>query len=114
MRQRGALLRCGGSGHWPSNIHDVEVPEGSQDSVTKLVFHHAGTMESSGWIEVWVDRTAGPYVLVVRPDPTEGFVVLDPREDYRVVFADESYDEVKMWLLEDEYEMVRGRFCFDD
>jgi hypothetical protein len=35
--------------------------------------------------------------------------VYDPAEQYKVIFASPDYEEAKLWLLEDEYELVRGR-----
>ncbi|BAZ83339.1 hypothetical protein PN497_20410 [Sphaerospermopsis kisseleviana CS-549] len=35
--------------------------------------------------------------------------ILDPTENYKIVFACSSYEEAKLWLLEDEYERVEGR-----
>lgn len=63
----------------------------------------------SNWIEVWLDDTLDPpYILVVR-EAESGVEVLDPLEANRVVFASSDYEDVRLWLLEDEYEMVRGR-----
>lgn len=70
------------------------------------------------WFEVWAeDRDPSPpYLLVVRPDPagTGRLQVLDPKEGDRVVFEDEDYEAVKLWLLEDEFELVTGRTMLSD
>jgi hypothetical protein len=35
--------------------------------------------------------------------------VLDPKERDGVVFESEDYEVVRIWLLEDEFELVEGR-----
>ena len=68
------------------------------------------------WFEVWAeDRDPSPpYLLLVRPDPaaTGRLQVLDPKQGDAVVFESEDYEAVRMWLLEDEFELVRGRTKF--
>jgi len=46
--------------------------------------------------------------------PTSKIEVLDPCEANRVVFRATEYEDAKLWLLEDEYEMVQGRVPLDD
>lgn len=58
------------------------------------------------WYEVWADESAEiPYVLVLclRGEAAE---VLDPGAGNTVVFSGKTYEEAKMWLLEDEYVLV--------
>ena len=67
---------------------------------------------SSNWYEVWADEgKAVPYVLLLLPnrDDQTGVVVVDPRENCRVVHHASDYDTAKLWLLEDEYTRVEGR-----
>lgn len=33
----------------------------------------------------------------------------DPKENYKVVFSSPDYDQVRLWLLEDEYIRIEGR-----
>jgi hypothetical protein len=63
------------------------------------------------WFEVWADAgLEPPYLLLTMPDKAKGiFVVLDPQDGGKQVFAAESYDELRLWLLEDEYDKVLGR-----
>jgi hypothetical protein len=35
--------------------------------------------------------------------------VYDPNQNYELAFSSDSYEEAKLWLLEDEYERVEGR-----
>ncbi len=60
--------------------------------------------------EIWVDPTSvPPYVLMLLGDDKNNFCIFDPTEDYKIVFACSSYEEARLWLLEDEYERVEGR-----
>jgi hypothetical protein len=64
---------------------------------------------NSYWYEVWADEgQVVPYILLLRPS-SKGFEVLDPREGNKQVFESESYEEAKMWLLEDEFVIVGRR-----
>ena len=64
--------------------------------------------------ELWVDPTSiPPYVLMLLGDDQDNFCIFDPAEGYKVVFACSSYEEAKMWLLEDEYERVEGRLLVE-
>jgi hypothetical protein len=67
----------------------------------------------TSWYELWADEGLPvPYILLLRP--TQGaFEVLDPAEDNKKVFESPSYDDARMWLLEDEYVLV-GRKELDD
>jgi hypothetical protein len=60
------------------------------------------------FLEVWVD-TLLPYVLLLLSDQSGYWYVYDPAEQYKVIFASQDYEEAKLWLLEDEYEPVKGR-----
>ena len=64
------------------------------------------------WYEVWTsDASDIPYVLLLlyvpgRPDCR---VIVDPKEGDKVIFTAPTYDEAKLWLLEDEFTPVDGR-----
>ncbi|MBD2777135.1 hypothetical protein [Iningainema tapete] len=60
--------------------------------------------------ELWVDPTASPpYVLILLSDADGRICIYDPTQNYQVVFSSDTYEEAKLWLLEDEYERVEGR-----
>ena len=63
----------------------------------------------NSWFEIWTDTGhTPPYVLIVQSDGRD-INVFDPQENRRKVFTAQDYDTVRYWLLEDEFEMVRGR-----
>lgn len=69
------------------------------------------------WYEVWAEETDGiPYLLILSPSLTEKdkFIIIDPKENNRVVDTLPDYDSAKLWLLEDEFTLVRGRTLIDE
>ena len=64
--------------------------------------------------ELWVDPTAVPaYVLILLGDSDGNCCVYDPNQGYKIVFSSYSYEQAKLWLLEDEYERVEGRMLVE-
>jgi hypothetical protein len=63
------------------------------------------------WYEVWSDESFDiPYILVVGQTKKDGeIIIFDPKEKDKIVFRSETYEEAKLWLLEDEYTLVDGR-----
>lgn len=63
------------------------------------------------WYEVWSDESFDiPYLLVMgQPEKNSEIVIFDPKERDIIIFRSESYEEAKLWLLEDEYTLVDGR-----
>jgi hypothetical protein len=47
--------------------------------------------------------------LLLLADASGCWQVVDPAQGYRTLLSTPSYDEAKSWVLEDEYEAVRGR-----
>jgi hypothetical protein len=67
----------------------------------------------SDWqfVETWIDPTSEiPYVLLLVADEAGGYKIYDPKEGYAVIFSGSSYEDAKNFLMEDEYEQVKGRF----
>jgi hypothetical protein len=61
--------------------------------------------------ELWIDPTASPpYTLILLSDPSGNSAIYDPAQNYQPIFTSSTYQEAKLWLLEDEYERVNGRF----
>jgi len=47
--------------------------------------------------------------LVLLCDEHENCSIYDPAQNYQAVFTGSSYQDAKLWLLEDEYERVEGQ-----
>ena len=68
--------------------------------------------DSWDFLEFWTDPTAWPpYALVLLGKESGECQIVDPSEKYKAVFRGASYNEAKMWLLEDDYERVEGRLA---
>lgn len=60
--------------------------------------------------ELWVDLTASPpYVLLLLCNSAGNCSIYDPAQSYQTVFTSTTYQDAKLWLLEDEYERVEGQ-----
>jgi hypothetical protein len=46
-------------------------------------------------------------------DDRGNYCIFDPAENYKIVFASSSYEEARLWLLEDEYERVEGKLTVE-
>lgn len=58
------------------------------------------------WYEVWADETqTPPYILLVRPAANR-FDIFDPAEGYKIVRSFDDYQEMSLWLSEDEYVLL--------
>jgi hypothetical protein len=64
--------------------------------------------------ELWIDPTASPpYTLILLTDTAGNSSIYDPAKNYQIIFSG-TYQDAKLWLLEDEYERVNGRFQTTD
>ena len=62
--------------------------------------------------EIWVDPwLSPPYILMLVKEESGKFSIQNPAQNYKSIFTSDTYEESQMWLLEDEYERVTGRFC---
>jgi hypothetical protein len=78
-----------------------------------MSFREQNLAKLSNWkfIEVWIDPTSDlPYVLMLVGDVDGSYNLYDPTEGYKVVYSAQDYESVKDFLLEDEYEQIRGRY----
>jgi len=65
--------------------------------------------------EVWIDAMLSPpYLLLLLGDSEGNCRIYDPAQGYKIVFSGNSYEEAKLWLLEDEYEPIEGRLSSAD
>ncbi|MEM8639006.1 MAG: hypothetical protein AAGG51_09355 [Cyanobacteria bacterium P01_G01_bin.54] len=60
--------------------------------------------------EFWIDPTVSPpYILIVLSHASGKTQIYDPAGEYQVIFASQTYQDAKLWLLEDEYECIAQR-----
>lgn len=75
-----------------------------------MSYHAQNLADNWEFTELWIDPTASPpYVLILLSDSSGKSCVYDPNQNYQLVFKSDTYQEAKLWLLEDEYERVEGR-----
>ncbi len=62
------------------------------------------------FLEFWADPTAWPpYALILLGKNSGVCQIVDPAAGYQTQITCASYEEAKLWLLEDEYERIEGR-----
>ncbi len=67
------------------------------------------------FLEVWIDpMQSPPYLLMLMGDRMGICHICDPVENYQVVQTSKNYEEAQLWLLEDEFEPIRGRLSIED
>jgi hypothetical protein len=49
------------------------------------------------------------YILLLLCDSEGNCQIYDPKQGEKAVFSNNNYEAAKLWLLEDEYELVEGR-----
>jgi len=75
-----------------------------------MLSHAQNITDNWEFTELWIDPTASPpYVLILLSDSSGKSCVYDLNQNYQLVFKSDTYEEAKLWLLEDEYERVEGR-----
>ena len=68
------------------------------------------------WYEIWVEEQSDSfYFLLVCPEASksERIVIIDPKENYQIIQNMPDYKTATLWLLEDEFELVRGRMEYE-
>lgn len=62
------------------------------------------------YIEVWIDSASLEYVLILKSSVDGTYEIIDPQEEKRVIQVFTTYEEAALWLREDEYDLVEGRY----
>ncbi len=62
------------------------------------------------FLELWVDPVIFPPKILMLVCAQDGTCrIFNPTSDYRLVVVHPDYQAAQEWLLEDEYERVRGQ-----
>ncbi|MDG2991494.1 hypothetical protein L3556_11215 [Candidatus Synechococcus calcipolaris G9] len=74
---------------------------------------HAPVLEEQAklwkYLELWVDPVLfPPKILMLVGDQDGTCRIFNPASDYKLVVTHPSYENAQAWLLEDEYERVKG------
>lgn len=71
--------------------------------------------ETWNFLELWVDPVLfPPKILMVVGDEDGSCRIFNPTSDYQLVVALPSYQAAEDWLIEDEYERVKGQLLAED
>ena len=67
------------------------------------------------FLEIWVDPVLfPPKILLLVSDQDGSCRIFNPTTDYKLVVAHPSYQAAQEWLLEDEYERVKGQLLAEE
>ena len=67
------------------------------------------------FLELWVDPVLfPPKILMLVGDQDGSCRVFNPALDYQLVVTHSNYDAAQEWLLEDDYERVKGQILADE
>ena len=67
------------------------------------------------FLELWVDPVLfPPKILMVVGDRDGTCRIFNPASDYKLVVAHPNYQAAQDWLLEDEYERVKGKLLAEE
>ncbi len=86
-------------------------------NITNITLSPEQNQVENSWefTEVLIDPMLNPpYLLLLLADSEGKFNVYDPAKDYQMIFSTDDYENAKLWLLEDEYEPIQGKFRFDE
>jgi len=80
---------------------------------------HAPTLaeQAKTWkfLELWVDPVLfPPKILMLVGDQDGTFRISNPASDYRLVVTHSNYQVAQEWLLEDEYERIKGQLLAEE
>jgi hypothetical protein len=73
--------------------------------------------QAKNWkfLELWVDPGLfPPKILMLVADQDDSCRIFNPASDYKLVVAHSNYQAAQEWLLEDEYERVRGQLLAEE
>lgn len=71
--------------------------------------------ETWKFLELWVDPVLFPPKILMLVSDREGKCqIFNPASDYRLIVTHSNYEAAQEWLLEDEYERVKGQLLADE
>jgi hypothetical protein len=67
------------------------------------------------FLELWVDPVLfPPKILMLVADRDGSCHIFNPAADYKLIVSHTNYQTAQDWLLEDEYERVKGQLLADE
>jgi hypothetical protein len=78
---------------------------------------HAIAEQAKTWkfLELWVDPVLFPPKILMLVGDRDGTCrIFNPGSNYQLVITHSNYQIAQEWLLEDEYERVRGQLLAEE
>jgi len=67
------------------------------------------------FLEIWVDPILFPPKILMLVSDCDGTCsIFNPASDYKLVISHANYQTAQEWLLEDEYERVKGQLLAEE
>ncbi len=67
------------------------------------------------FLELWVDPVLFPPRILLLVGDLDGTCrIFNPASDYKLVVTHANYQSAQAWLLEDEYERVKGQLLAEE
>ncbi|CAN1210769.1 DUF3885 domain-containing protein [Tumidithrix helvetica PCC 7403] len=67
------------------------------------------------FLELWVDPVIfPPKILMLVADRDGSCHIFNPASNYKLIVSHPNYQTAQEWLLEDEYERVKGQLLADE
>jgi hypothetical protein len=67
------------------------------------------------FLELWVDPVLfPPRILLLVGDKDGSCRIFNPAADYKLIVSHSNYQSAQDWLLEDEYERVKGQLLAEE
>jgi hypothetical protein len=67
------------------------------------------------FLELWVDPVLfPPKILMLVADQNGTCQIFNPASEYKLVVAHSDYQAAQEWLLEDDYERVKGQLLAEE
>jgi hypothetical protein len=86
--------------------------------VSIMLFHAPVLAEQAKtwkFLELWVDPVLfPPKILMLVEDQDGSCRIFNPASQYQLVVAHADYLAAQEWLLEDEYERIKGQLLADE
>jgi hypothetical protein len=74
-------------------------------------------MKNINSYKIWCDEGLNPpYVLIVKNDldNLNKIDIIDPKDNNKIIFSSNDYSEIKEFLLEDEFTIVKDRMIIEE
>jgi hypothetical protein len=102
-----------------ASLIDRHLPNTPKRPQVSIMLSHAPALaeQAKTWkfLELWVDPVLfPPKILMLVSDRNGTCRIFNPTSDYKLVVTHSNYQAAQEWLLEDEYERVKGQLLAEE